>query len=77
MNYTGERIVAGMKIYMSEHSECPTIVDLIKTKILDINMRTKDGWNQRYRIECDKDGITVVSPGPDRIFDNDDDICID
>jgi len=67
-------IASAAELYLSEHDNCPTVQELVSDKILDQKKNTKDGWNHDFSIECDQDGVTVRSAGPDGQMGNDDDI---
>jgi general secretion pathway protein G len=67
-------ISSAAQLYMTEHDNCPTMDQLLGEKILDKNKNTKDGWNNEFNIECDEDGVTVSSSGPDGQMGTEDDI---
>jgi Tfp pilus assembly protein PilE len=62
---------------MDNSSECPkSMDDLVAQKYMP--SKKKDPWNKDFIIRCpgqvNKDGIDVISTGPDRQEGNDDDI---
>jgi hypothetical protein len=61
-------------MYLTENDNCPTVQDLVDDKILDRQTNTKDEWGNDFAIECDEEGPTVVSAGPDKQMGTDDDI---
>ena len=65
---------AAAVMYMSEHEGCPTIQELLSEKILDKTKKTQDAWDHDFAIECDEDGATVSSAGPDGQMGNEDDV---
>jgi general secretion pathway protein G len=67
-------IASACELYLSEHDDCPTTQTLVSEKILDKNKNTKDGWGNEFAIECDQDGVTVRSAGPDGQMGTEDDI---
>jgi general secretion pathway protein G len=67
-------IASASELYLSEHDNCPTTNDLLTEKIIDKNKNTKDGWGNEFTIECDPDGVTVRSAGPDEQMGTEDDI---
>jgi general secretion pathway protein G len=67
-------IASASELYLSEHDNCPTTQELLAEKILDKNKNTHDGWGNDFSIECDQDGVTVRSPGPDGQMGTEDDI---
>jgi general secretion pathway protein G len=67
-------ISSAAELFMSEHDNCPTVQDLVTDKILDQKKNTKDAWGHDFSIECDQDGVTVKSAGPDGQMGTEDDI---
>jgi general secretion pathway protein G len=67
-------IASAAELYLSEHDNCPTVQELISEKILDQKKNTKDSWGHDFSIECDQDGVTVRSAGPDEQMGTQDDI---
>jgi general secretion pathway protein G len=67
-------VASAAELYMSDKDGCPTVQDLISEKILDQKKNTKDAWGHDFSIECDQDGVTVRSAGPDGQMGSEDDI---
>lgn len=67
-------VSSAAELYMTEHDSCPTLAELMGEKILDKNKNTKDAWGNDFAIECDDDGVTVRSAGPDEQAGTEDDI---
>lgn len=67
-------VASAAELYMAENDECPTVEQLITERILDKNKNTKDSWNNDFTIDCDEDGATVRSAGPDGQMGSEDDI---
>ena len=67
-------IASGAELYLTEHDDCPTIEELLSEKILDKKKNTQDAWGNAFTIECDEDGATVRSAGPDEQMGTEDDI---
>lgn len=67
-------IASAASMYMAENDECPTVETLVSDKILNKSTNTKDAWDNDFVIECDEDGATVRSAGPDGQMGSDDDI---
>jgi general secretion pathway protein G len=67
-------IASAAEMYLTEHDGCPTLDELLSEKILDKNKNTKDAWGNAFTIECDEDGATVSSGGPDEQMGTEDDI---
>jgi len=67
-------IASAAELYMAEHDECPNVDDLISDRILAKDKNTKDAWNNDFSIDCDEDGATVRSAGPDEQMGSEDDI---
>lgn len=61
-------------MYMTEFDTCPTMQNLLDERILDKKTKTKDGWDNEFTIECDEEGPTVISAGPDKQMGTEDDI---
>ncbi|MDF3066349.1 MAG: ral secretion pathway protein [Polyangiaceae bacterium] len=57
--------------------DCPTVPELIAEGALDKSKSTKaDAWDQPWVIKCEGDDATVVSRGPDKLAETDDDILV-
>jgi general secretion pathway protein G len=67
-------VASAAELYLSEHDNCPTVQELITDKTLDQKRNTKDAWAHDFSIECDQDGVTVRSAGPDGQMGTEDDI---
>lgn len=70
----GQAIRAAAVMYMTENDNCPTVQDLLEARILDKKTNTKDEWDNDFAIECDEEGPSVVSAGPDKQMGTEDDI---
>lgn len=70
----GQAIRSAAVMYLTENDNCPTVQDLVDDKILDRATNTKDEWGNDFTIECDEEGPTVVSAGPDKQMGTEDDI---
>jgi general secretion pathway protein G len=69
-----KKVASAAEMYLSEHDDCPTVDKLVEEKILSAKSHTKDAWDNDYVIECDEDGATVKSSGPDKQMGSADDI---
>ena len=67
-------ISSAASMYFAEHSSCPSVEKLVEEHILDRKNRTLDAWNNPFTIECDEEGPSARSAGPDGQMGNDDDI---
>ena len=67
-------VSAGAEMFLTEHDNCPTLDELLSEKILDKNKNTKDAWGNAFTIECNEDGATVRSSGPDEQMGTEDDV---
>lgn len=67
-------VAAAAELYMAESDDCPTTEQLVSSKILKEDGNTQDAWGNDFVIECDEDGATVRSAGPDEQMGTDDDI---
>lgn len=75
----GARVVrASVKAWWTLQNDpgCPTLDDLIRDGVLDRDSTRTDPWGQTWRLECGERDVTVVSLGPDRTPQTDDDIRI-
>lgn len=67
-------VAAASEMYMAEHDDCPSMDQLLSEKIMAKDKNTKDAWGNDFSIECDDDGATVRSAGPDEQMGSEDDI---
>jgi general secretion pathway protein G len=65
---------SAVEMYLAENQDCPTVEQLVSSKILDKGKAVKDPWGHDYSIECTEDGPVVRSAGPDGQTGTDDDI---
>lgn len=65
-----------MVLFRAENSgaPCPSVKNLMAEDFLGSWMRTRDGWDNAYRMSCDGHDVLVVSAGPDEMFGTRDDI---
>ena len=61
---------------MNTSSECPALDTLLEANLISEASNTEDPWGERYSIVCNEARIKVVSSGPDRKPDTDDDIHV-
>ncbi|HWL85363.1 MAG TPA: prepilin-type N-terminal cleavage/methylation domain-containing protein [Polyangiaceae bacterium] len=57
-------------------SECPTVERLKQEKQLEATSKLTDAWDSQFKIICDDDDTTVMSPGPDKKEGTPDDIRV-
>jgi general secretion pathway protein G len=67
-------VASAAELFLTENEDCPDIEKLMSEKILDKNKNTKDAWGNEFTIECNEDGATVKSAGPDEQMGTEDDI---
>jgi len=60
--------------YQIEHAECPSVQDLVDKRIKSASTTSSDPWGTPFEIACDDAEPTVVSAGPDKQINTDDDI---
>jgi general secretion pathway protein G len=53
---------------------CPSIDELVRSKTLDSNKGTVDGWGNSFTIQCERGDVIVISPGADGQLGTEDDI---
>lgn len=66
-----------MKTYWIDHDTgtCPTVKELVAEGLLDKGKSVeKDAWGQPWRLACEDGDVTVISKGPDKQPDTEDDI---
>jgi hypothetical protein len=63
-------------LWRSDHGrdECPTTERLRADGLLDSSSKLTDAWGNRYVIVCEADETSVLSDGPDRRPNTDDDV---
>jgi general secretion pathway protein G len=47
------------------NADCPSVQDLVEGGYMDRNQRTVDAWDHEFVVECDGNGVVVISGGPD------------
>jgi general secretion pathway protein G len=67
-------VASAAELYMAEHDDCPNVQQLVDDKILAKDKNTLDAWGNEFSIDCDEDGATVRSAGPDEQMGSEDDI---
>lgn len=60
-------------MHLDSAGQCPSIKDLVDGKQID-KSKTDDPWGSQFKITCDGDDISVVSPGADRKEGTPDDV---
>jgi len=61
---------------MNTSSECPSLDQLLEANLLSEASNVEDPWGERYSIVCFDARMKVMSSGPDRKLDTDDDIHV-
>jgi prepilin-type N-terminal cleavage/methylation domain-containing protein len=72
-------IRAGVKAWWIEHSvsECPNVKRLVDDGAIDRGKAvSQDAWGQPWKIVCEDHDATVISRGPDKTPDTEDDIRV-
>ena len=67
-------VASAAEMYLTENDECPNVEKLVSERILDKKRNTKDAWGNEFTIECNEDGATVRSGGPDEQMGTEDDV---
>jgi prepilin-type N-terminal cleavage/methylation domain-containing protein len=61
--------------WVTGNQDCPTVAQLIADGALEKSKSTKvDAWKEPWSIKCESGDAVVVSKGPDRIANTEDDI---
>jgi prepilin-type N-terminal cleavage/methylation domain-containing protein len=69
----------GVKMWWVDHDSgsCPTVAVLVSDGALDRSKSIKaDAWQEPWRIQCSDGDVSVVSKGPDKKPDTEDDIVV-
>lgn len=69
----------GVKSWWIEHSmnECPNVKRLVDDGAIDRGKAvSQDAWGQPWKIMCENHDATVISRGPDKTPDTEDDIRV-
>lgn len=69
----------GIKTWWMDHDSgsCPTVTALVSDGVLDRSKSIKvDAWQEPWRIQCRDGDVSVVSKGPDKTPDTEDDIIV-
>jgi general secretion pathway protein G len=71
-------IRAGVKSWWidNDSATCPTLQQLVTDGVLDRGKSEVDAWGQPWRIVCERYDATVISKGPDKQPDTEDDIRV-
>jgi competence protein ComGC len=72
-------IRAGVELWWLSHdtSQCPTVGDLVADGALKRGKSTRvDAWGGPWRIVCEADDATIITRGPDKTPDTEDDIRV-
>ena len=76
----GESLRGAVKLWRSTEGDaatCPSVRVLIADGMLDRGKSAKtDAWGQPWVIQCDDSDATIVSAGPDKLPDTEDDIRV-
>jgi len=73
-----QTIRMGVKSWWVTHDSatCPTVKTLVVDGELDKGKVSKDAWQQPWRLKCEDNDISVLSNGPDKLPDTEDDIRV-
>jgi general secretion pathway protein G len=75
----GETLRTAVKMWRATENEsgCPSVPNLIADGMLDRGKSAKtDAWGQPWVIECQDFDATIISTGPDKLPDTEDDIRV-
>lgn len=77
MTSNAEAIRTAIKTWWLDHDGCPTVGTLLQDGVMDKGKFTrKDRWDQPWVIKCEDGDATVISRGPDKLPDTEDDIRV-
>ena len=68
----------GVKMWWIDHDmgTCPSVKELVADGAIDRGKVDRDAWGQPWKIVCDTRDATVISRGPDKTPDTEDDIRV-
>jgi hypothetical protein len=69
-----QTIRSAVEMYLAESQDCPSIDNLVGSKLLDKGNAVRDRWGHLFTIECTERGPVVRSAGPDGMQGTDDDM---
>jgi len=76
----GETLRSAVKLWRATENDaasCPSVPVLIADGLLDRGKSAKtDAWGQPWHIQCDDIDATIISTGPDKLLDTEDDIRV-
>lgn len=73
-----QTIRIGVKTWWVTHDSgtCPSVKALVADGEIDKGKVDKDAWDQPWRLKCEDSDVTVLSNGPDKLPDTEDDIRV-
>ena len=73
-----QTIRLGVKSWWITHDSgtCPSVKTLVADGEIDKGKVDKDAWEQPWRLKCEDSDVTVLSNGPDKLPDTEDDIRV-
>jgi prepilin-type N-terminal cleavage/methylation domain-containing protein len=73
-----QTIRLGVKSWWITHDTgtCPSVKTLVADGELDRGKVDRDAWEQPWRLKCDEHDVTVLSNGPDKQPETEDDIRV-
>ncbi|MEM9067412.1 MAG: type II secretion system protein GspG [Myxococcota bacterium] len=70
-----QSIRSAVQLYLMDNNDCPSSAeDLQEGGYLDRSKRATDPWDEPFQIECEGDEIYVLSSGPDKQWNTEDDV---
>jgi general secretion pathway protein G len=76
---SAQTIRSGVKAWWLENdtSTCPDVKVLVTDGAIDRGKKVgEDAWGQPWRIVCELNDVTIISKGPDKLPDTEDDIRV-
>jgi general secretion pathway protein G len=73
-----QTIRMAVKSWWMDHDSgtCPNLKMLVADGALDRGKVDLDAWGQPWRVKCDENDVTIISLGPDKTADTEDDIRV-
>jgi general secretion pathway protein G len=73
-----QTIRMAVKSWWMDHDSgsCPSVRTLVADGALDRGKVDLDAWGQPWRLKCEENDVTIISLGPDKTADTEDDIRV-
>jgi hypothetical protein len=69
-------LLAAEDFRLENKTGCPTVTQLKSEGLLGKDAPLHDAWGERFRVQCDEAGVTVISSGSDGRIGSEDDVLL-